>query len=95
MSTEKTTNAAPVHGIVMRHSEIKGGQFGVRFEPRGQDDPHVCIQLLSEDDTNWFEVGNSFSSFWLDDLIAQLTAAKTLLEQGPKDPAGFGYRFDA
>lgn len=49
--------------------ELKGQQFGVRFERRGDDDRHVTIQLLSEDDENWFKVGNPFSSHWLTDLI--------------------------
>jgi hypothetical protein len=79
--------------------ELKGIQFGVRFVERGPKDKHVCIQLLSEDDETWFEVGNSFSSFWLDDLIQVLERAKALMASNPNQnhvfetDSGCGYRF--
>lgn len=62
------------------NTELKGKQFGVRLVQRASKDEHICIQLLSEDDENWFEVGNSFSAYWLDDLISILQNAKTILE---------------
>jgi len=69
--------------------------LGVRLEKRGPVDPHICIKLLSEDDENWFDVGNGFSSFWLNDLITQLQAAEVLLEQLAKpDRDGFGFEFE-
>jgi hypothetical protein len=75
-------------------TEIKGNQFGVRFEKRGPKDPHVIIQLLSEDDDNWFEVGNSFSAFWISDLIAVLeTAQETLKNNAKWNRKEFGYEF--
>lgn len=74
--------------------ELKGKQFGVRFKERGRDDPHVCIQIIGEDDEHWFNVGNPFSSFWIQDLIDQLEIAETILDtQYKKDPSGFGYVF--
>ena len=89
------------HVVLQRHCypfmEIKGQKFGVRFVPRGGDgseDQHICIQLRSEDDGNWFNVGGSFSSFWLDDLRQQLKVASKLLKKTTPDPEGFGYTFD-
>lgn len=77
----------------MSIEEIHGGQFGVRFIERGNNDDHVCIQILCEDDEYWHEHGSAFSSFHLDDLIKTLEAAKLILEGMPKDPTGFGRRF--
>ena len=75
-------------------TELKGNQFGVRFKRRGHDDPHICIQIIGEDDEHWFDIGNSFSSFWIQDLIDQLETAKALLDaRYKKDPSGFGYTF--
>lgn len=72
--------------------KILGGQFGVEIVPRGRDDDHACIQILSEDDDNWFESGSSFSSFWLDDLIKVLQSAKTELQTN-YEKEEFGYKF--
>jgi len=73
---------------------LKGRQFGIILKERGPNDPHVCIQIIGEDDEHWFDIGNSFSSFWLQDLIDQLEAAKILIgAQCKKDPSGFGYIF--
>ena len=74
-------------------TEFKGAQFGVKLTPRGDNDPHVCIQLLGEDDEHWFEIGDPFSSFWIDDLIQQLQNAKKALETMPKDRHGYGREF--
>lgn len=76
-----------------RDIEIKGNQFGVRLKARGPDDNHICIQLLGEDDEHWFEVGNGFSNFWLDDLILVLNKAKKTLKTFPDDPSGCGKQF--
>lgn len=73
--------------------EFKGLQFGVRLIQRGPNDPHVCIQLLAEDDEHWFELGNSFSAYWLDDLIMQLNTAKDALDSLPKSKDGYGHNF--
>lgn len=75
--------------------ESRGQQFGVRFEKRGEDDPHVIVQILVEDDGNWFEVGSGFSSFWLDDVISQLQIAKATLELESefKKDGEWGYKF--
>lgn len=76
--------------------EIKGGQFGVRLEPREDGDNHVCVQIISEDDGNWSESGEYFSSFWLNDLIDVLIKARRLMEKKcKKQKVGFGYEFKA
>jgi hypothetical protein len=70
------------------NSEIKGDIFGVRFVRRGEHDPHICLQLLIEDDEHWFEIGSSFSACWIDDLIEQLTEAKRRVSRCTKDKEG-------
>jgi len=71
--------------------EILGECIGVRISARGKDDPHACIGILIEDDENWSLVCD-FSSYWLDEAISKLLAAKAILEtQHEKDPDGFGY----
>ena len=73
---------------------ILGEQFGVEFKQRGHKDNHICIQLLNEDDENWFDKGKSFSSYWIDDLIQVLNLAKAELEsKAKKDKKGWGYVF--
>lgn len=78
-----------------KNFEIKGKQFGVRFEPRGDgaNDNHICIQILTEDDENWFEAGNSFSSYWLEDLITVLQTANDAMKQNAKKDGKYGYKF--
>lgn len=76
-----------------KNTEIKGQQFGVRFVPRGDKDDHICIQLLSEDDEQWFETGSYFSSHWLDDLIAVLKKAKEEMKSNAKKDGNYGYKF--
>lgn len=59
--------------------EFKGQCKGVRLVPRGINDPHICVQIITEDDENWFESDKSFSSAWLDELIEQLQEARVWL----------------
>jgi len=79
----------------MMGTDFKGNQFGVRFESRSDNDNRVCIQLLGEDDEHWFEIGNTFSSFWLDDLISVLQTARAHLndEQHFHRPDRWGWAF--
>ena len=41
----------------METIEFKGMCKGVRLEKRGLNDNHICVQILTEDDENWFESG--------------------------------------
>lgn len=76
-----------------KYYEIKGEAFGVRFEPRGDGDDHICIQLLTEDDGHWHEDGASFSSYWIKDLIKVLKRAQSEMKQNNKKDDGCGYKF--
>lgn len=84
---------------LMPGETIKGQQWGVRFEPRGKNDPHICIQLMGEDDEHWFDIGRDSgsgrsSSFWLPDLIAVLQLANDALRnRADASPDGYGYVF--
>jgi hypothetical protein len=71
-------------------SSIKGKLFGANLTPRNQNDPHLMIQLMIEDDECWYPFGTHFSSYWIDDLIETLTRAKEELASHPKDPSGYG-----
>ena len=62
-------------------TEIRGELFGVRIlPPVTTNSATSCIQVLTEDDGNWIEFDGPFSSYWLDDLITQLQAAKAVLD---------------
>lgn len=71
---------------------LLGDQFGIRIQKRGQGDNHALLVLLAEDDESWYET-DSFSSYWLDDLIETLKNAKFILETSSKfedDKDGYG-----
>ena len=77
---------------------FKGRCKGVELIKRGINDNHICINILTEDDGNWFvsksEIG--FSSSWIDELIEQLQNAKKYIEtQEPDMYEGrqYGYKF--
>lgn len=76
--------------------EFKGQCKGVILTKRGEHDEHICIQILTEDDENWFASANAFSSGWIDELIEQLQQAKKYLEtQEPDLHEGrqYGWKF--
>lgn len=70
--------------------ESKGKQFGIRLIPRSENDNHICVQIISEDDGEWFEK-MSFSSAWLEDLLEHLHIAEVLLLD--QLPDKYGYKF--
>ncbi len=58
-----------------------GGQKGILLMDRGPGDPHVCFQIISEDDGNWFTSENSSSAFWLNDLQQVLKEVELWLNE--------------
>ena len=62
--------------------EIKSrhGVVGIKLEKRGTEDNHICVRFLGEDDEHWWEEDFSFSSFWIDEYIKILEAAKAVCE---------------
>ena len=48
---------------------------GVRLVWRGEKDPHVCFEILGEDDGHWFAKQGFSSSYWMPDLIEVVAAA--------------------
>jgi len=75
---------------------ITGSQFGVIFEKRGEDDPHVCITLISEDDGTWHVggAGEGFSSTWITDLAGVVKEAREWLDENCiSSPDDFGWTF--
>jgi len=77
--------------------DFKGNCKGVRLVKRGTEDSHISVQILTEDDGDWFvDERNQFSSYWIDDLITQLQEAKSYIEsQDPDIYEGkqYGYKF--
>ncbi|KKN26951.1 hypothetical protein LCGC14_0869470 [marine sediment metagenome] len=73
--------------------KILGECLGIELVKRSDDDEHICIQLLIEDDGNWFNLGNSFSSFWIEDLVDVIKGTSVHLRSMPDDPSGFGKIF--
>ena len=61
--------------------EFKGRCMGVRLVPRDANDPHVCFELLTEDDGFWLSGVSCPSSYWLPDLIQVLSKARTWMNK--------------
>lgn len=58
-----------------------GNGVGVVIRKRGPNDPHICFEIISEDDEYWFPyTGNGSSSYWFDDYIRVLAEAKKWCE---------------
>jgi hypothetical protein len=69
-----------------------GKCHGVILTHRGKSDPHVCVQIITEDDDNWFISDNSFSSFWLPDLMSILEEAFDWIDKNCDD-GDCGWKF--
>lgn len=75
-------------------AEFLGACKGVVLTRRGDEDPHVCFTVVTEDDGNWFVSQSHTSSFWYPDLMRQIQAAQAWMEANcVKNPDGFGYDF--
>jgi hypothetical protein len=69
---------------------------GVVLERRGEDDNHICVRIVTQDDGSWFSSKESFSSYWIDELIIALQEAKKYIEtQEPDiyDNRQYGWKF--
>lgn len=77
--------------------EFKGKCKGIKLIKRGENDNHICFQILTEDDGDWFVDGTNLAScYWIDDLIEQLQRAKAYIQtQEPfiHDDKQYGYAF--
>ena len=79
--------------IVEHEKSFFGSCHGVILTRRGKDDPHVCVQVITEDDENWFISSNSLSSHWLPNLICVLQEAQGWMEKNcEKDDCGWKFR---
>jgi hypothetical protein len=73
-----------------------GNIVGVLLHKRGQNDPHVCFQIIHEDDGYWFLSTNYMSAAWLEDWLNVLQAVKEWCTKNcePQGPNGaFGWKF--
>jgi hypothetical protein len=63
--------------------KVLGELFGAEITSQLERDDK-SIQLLSEDDENWFPFGTAFSSYWLDDLIQLCYRLKDACKPAPE-----------
>ena len=67
-----------------------GELHGVRLVERGKNDPHICFEILAEDDGHWFASDGSASSYWMPGLIKVLRAANQwMVKNCEKDHCGW------
>lgn len=74
-----------------------GKCHGVGLKPRGIGDSHIIVDILHEDDENWFLSENGFSSYWMVEfidllLIAEKWMIQNAIEEKPLNKAS-GYKF--
>jgi hypothetical protein len=60
---------------------ILGRSIGLGLRKRGADDNHVVIDVLIEDDGNWFANASGFSSFYMDELYKVYNETRAWLNQ--------------
>lgn len=71
-----------------------GDCLGVALVPRGKDDNHICMLILTEDDEEWSTISTDFSSDWFSDLTTQIKRAKKWMKNNAvKEKDSSGYRF--
>ena len=70
-----------------------GKCHGVILTHRGKDDPHVCAQIITEDDETWFISDTDFSSFWLPELISVLQEARNWMATNCDPDGTHGWKF--
>jgi len=61
-----------------------GHVAGVVLRPRRSNDNHVSFEIIAEDDLHWFPAKSGSgiaSSYWLEEYITVLDAAKTWCEE--------------
>lgn len=75
-------NTAPrfIPTWINNHLYIFGEQHGIVLHKRGENDLHICIGIIGEDDGSWFETDRLGSSYWLDDFMKVLKLLKKWLE---------------
>jgi hypothetical protein len=61
-----------------------GDCCGIRLVWRMENDPHVCFEILGEDDGHWFIKSDSSSSYWMPDLMKALKAAEKWMKANCK-----------
>lgn len=73
-----------------------GGCHALRLCYRGITDSHICYEILTEDDGNWFLSRNGASSFWLPEMLELFKTAdkwlKTNAEPDLYNGVQYGYK---
>lgn len=72
---------------------VEGKFFGIDFSKRDDSDDHAMVDIYSRGTKLWFK-DDSFSSYWIDDLVDVLNQAKIILEKDlKKEDDDYGYRY--
>jgi hypothetical protein len=70
-----------------------GSCLGIGLSMRGDDDNHVCIDILVEDDDNWFIGASGFSSAWLPELTCLFREAEVWIHDNCiKTDEGYSFK---
>lgn len=75
--------------------EFKGQCLGVGLSKRTPIDNHIMVNILTEDDGNWW-IANRFSSAWLSELLSKLHDATNYIKTQDLDlyaKRQYGYKF--
>lgn len=100
MYTASETATSPDRVIPRTFKVFVGACHAIALNTRGEKDDHVCVSILTEDDTNWFiSKHDEFSSYWTEPLLHLLTEAtewmKKHCEPDMKDGKQYGWKVKA
>ena len=74
-----------------------GECHGIGLKPRGAGDEHIVVDILHEDDENWFLSEAGFSSSWMEEFIDLVVVAQNWMKKhAVQDKVGrrvYGYKF--
>lgn len=70
-----------------------GRQHAVGLKHRGKNDLHVCVQILTEDDENWFTSEGEFSSYWLLELTELMVEAHKWMSTNCEKDGAYSFKF--
>ena len=71
-----------------------GDCVGVVLVPRSDNDLHICVQPVVEDDETWHFGTGSFSSYWMPEFVEQVNRAMAWMQTHAQvDRDGYGWEF--
>lgn len=71
---------------------IHGDALGIALRRRNKDDPHMLVTPCVEDGGQWMLLPATYSSHWLDEMLACLDVARSWMQQHGRQTQE-GYEF--